>query len=106
MWQMALWAAAIATGLAGASSIAATQGALLSGPRNHHTAGLGPRAPSARAAADNAATADRPGEDGNQAPGASPPLGYGTPAAGSGRPLPPCSSSPPYISVPCMPPKR
>jgi hypothetical protein len=104
MWQTVRPAAVTVALLAGMSLIACGQSGSIAGA-GATTAAPGPSDTVAQTAGDNFGAGNSPGNSGVQGPAGSP-AGYGTPAAGSGGSLIPCSSTPLYISVPCLPVKR
>jgi hypothetical protein len=64
--------------------------------------------PSGTAAAETSATGNSPSHSDTQVPGTTAAIGGSTEKtpAGNGGSLMPCSSAPPYTSLPCLPVKR
>jgi hypothetical protein len=100
MWHTVCRTAVTVALLNGTTLIAWAQSGSTAGP-GISTAAAGPSGQVSQASTGNSA----PGNSAVQGPAGSP-LGYGTPAAGSGGSFMPCSSAPPYTSLPCLPAKQ
>jgi hypothetical protein len=92
VWQTVRRTAVVAAFLAGTSLIACAQGSSTAGAAGT-IAGADPNSTIAETAGGSPATAKSPGNSGPQGPGGS--------STGGGS-LPPCSSGPPYTSLPCQ----
>jgi hypothetical protein len=100
MWHTSCWTAVTIALLNGTTLTAWAQSDSTAGA-GISTAAAGPSGQVSQTSAGNSV----PGNSPVQGPAGTPP-GYGTPAAGSGGSLMPCSPGPPYTSLPCLPAKR
>jgi hypothetical protein len=92
-----LWAAVTAAFLAGTSLIACAQSGSVPGPANS-VAGVGQQGIAPETAGGSSAAGTRPSSSDVQ--------GLAGNTASGGGSLMPCSSTPPYTSLPCLPVKR